>query len=72
LKKKDSKSNTSAEEIGEYTIYIRIKGKRPNAHFLVKDIENSCDLAERYLGLEIGIKTILVNQSCKNFHISKR
>jgi len=46
-------------EDGEYTISIRIKGKRANAHFLVKDIENSCDLAEKYLDLEIDIKTVM-------------
>jgi len=47
------------EEIGEYEVYIKVKGKRTNAHFLVKDIENSCDLAEKYLDLEIKKKSVL-------------
>jgi hypothetical protein len=48
------------EDIGEYSVTIKIKGKRENAHFLVKDIENSCDLAEKYLDLEIEIKSKLL------------
>jgi len=48
-----------SEEIGEYELYIKIKGKRPQAHFLVKDIENSCDLAEKYLDLEVKEKSVL-------------
>jgi hypothetical protein len=47
------------KEIAEYTVSIRIKGPRSNAHFLIKDIENSCDLAEKYLDLEIKKKTVL-------------
>jgi len=50
--------NVSNED-AEYSVSIRIKGKRENAHFLVKDIENSCDLAEKYLDLEIDIKTVM-------------
>lgn len=50
----------SEKDIGEYTISIRIKGPRSNAHFLVKDIENSCDLAEKHLDLQIQKKTVLV------------
>lgn len=46
-------------DVGEYTVSIHIKGKRQNAHFLVKDIENSCDLARKYLELEIEDKTVL-------------
>ena len=48
-----------SNENAEYSVSTRIKGSRPNAHFLVKDIENSCDLAEKYLNLEIDIKTTL-------------
>jgi len=44
------------KDIGEYEIHIYIKGQRSNGHFLAKDIENSCDLARRYLDLEIECK----------------
>jgi len=48
-----------SEDIGEYSVQIRVKGPRSNAHFLVKDIENSCDLAEKYLDLEVEIKVVM-------------
>ena len=46
-------------DVGEYVVNIHIKGKRQNAHFLVKDIQNSCDLARKYLELEIEDKAVL-------------
>lgn len=46
-------------EAGEYTVSIHVKGKRSNAHYLVKDIENSCDLAEKYLDLAVNIKIVM-------------
>lgn len=46
-------------EIGTYEVSIKIKGKRSNAHFLVKDIENSCALAVKYLDLEIDFRGVL-------------
>lgn len=47
------------EDVGEYEVCIRVKGKRLNAHFLVKDVENCCDLAEKYLDLKIEKKIVL-------------
>lgn len=48
-----------SEEIGEYEVHLRIKGRRSSAHFLVKSIEDTCDLAEKYLDLKIEKKVAL-------------
>jgi hypothetical protein len=48
-----------SEDIGEYEVQLRVKGKREFAHYFVKDIENGCSLAETYLGLEIEKKVVL-------------
>jgi hypothetical protein len=49
----------SEKDIGEYEVHIHIKGPRSNAHFLAKDIQNSCDLARTYLDLDIKCKLAL-------------
>jgi len=46
-------------DVGEYEVHIKVKGNRPAAHLLCKDIENSCQLARKYLGLQIEDKIIL-------------